>query len=128
MKNPDQYSTTPNGAKAEASPSKDQLPLTRHTPESKIRHPFTLLKDMSRDLKASRELAWRLIIRDISAQYRQTVLGYFWAIFPPLVASLVFVLLRSAKPVGSGNLFAVYRQFPLLCIGHGTFQESSHVE
>jgi lipopolysaccharide transport system permease protein len=111
MKNPDQYSTTPNGAKAEASPSKDQLPLTRHTPESKIRHPFTLLKDMSRDLKASRELAWRLIIRDISAQYRQTVLGYFWAIFPPLVASLVFVLLRSAAVMeieGTGIPYPAY--------------------
>jgi lipopolysaccharide transport system permease protein len=51
---------------------------------------------MSRDLKASRELAWRLLIRDISAQYRQTLLGYFWAVFPPLVTTLVFILLRSS--------------------------------
>ena len=96
MKNPDRHSTTPNGARAEACLSEDQLSLTRHTPESKIRHPFSLWREMFRDLKASRELAWRLIIRDISAQYRQTVLGYFWAVFPPLVTSLVFILLRSS--------------------------------
>jgi lipopolysaccharide transport system permease protein len=51
---------------------------------------------MWRDLKASRELAWRLTVRDISAQYRQTALGYFWAVFPPLVTSLVLILLRSS--------------------------------
>jgi lipopolysaccharide transport system permease protein len=96
MKNPDQTSTSPKGVEAEAYPLENQLPLTRHTPESKVRHPIILLRDMFRDLRASRELAWRLIVRDISAQYRQTVLGYFWAVFPPLVASLVFVLLRSS--------------------------------
>lgn len=73
-----------------------ELPITRHTPGSRLRHPITLLKEMSRDLKASRELAWRLLIRDISAQYRQTLLGYFWAVFPPLVTTLVFILLRSS--------------------------------
>jgi lipopolysaccharide transport system permease protein len=55
---------------------------------------------MWHDLKASRELAWRLLIRDISAQYRQTALGYFWAIFPPLVSSLVFILLKSSTMIG----------------------------
>lgn len=72
------------------------LPITRHTPESKVRHPVVLLKEMFRDLGASRELAWRLVVRDISAQYRQTALGYFWAVFPPLVTSLVLILLRSS--------------------------------
>jgi hypothetical protein len=30
---------------------------------------------MARDLVNSRELAWRLFVRDISAQYRQSILG-----------------------------------------------------
>lgn len=75
------------------------LELTRYTPESRIRHPISLIKEMWHDLKASRELAWRLLIRDISAQYRQTALGYFWAIFPPLVSSMVFILLRSSTMI-----------------------------
>ena len=76
--------------------SETELPITHHTPESKIRHPLVLMKEMFRDLGASRELAWRLVIRDISAQYRQTLLGYFWAVFPPLVTSLVLILLKSS--------------------------------
>jgi lipopolysaccharide transport system permease protein len=76
--------------------SETELPITHHTPESKIRHPLTLMKEMFRDLGASRELAWRLVIRDISAQYRQTLLGYFWAVFPPLVTTLVLILLKSS--------------------------------
>ena len=63
--------------------SEKELPITHHTPESKIRHPLDLMKEMFQDLGASQELAWRLVIRDISAQYRQTALGYFWAVFPP---------------------------------------------
>ena len=75
----------------------NNLPLTRYTAESKLRHPILLFKEMWQDLKSSGELAWRLTVRDISAQYRQTLLGYFWAVFPPLVASLVFILLRSSS-------------------------------
>lgn len=82
-----------------ADPVND-LNVTTYTPESRVRHPISLIKEMWRDLKASRELAWRLIIRDISAQYRQTVLGYFWAVFPPLVTSLVLVLMRGSKMLG----------------------------
>ena len=57
----------------------DKLIEVVYTPESQIRHPLKLLKSMIFDLKASRELAWRLFVRNISALYRQTALGYFWA-------------------------------------------------
>lgn len=76
---------------------KNEFTETRYTPESSLRHPITLLKEMWHDLLNSGELAWRLMVRDIAAQYRQTVLGYFWAVFPPLVASFSFILLNSSK-------------------------------
>jgi lipopolysaccharide transport system permease protein len=72
------------------------LTETLYTPESQLRHPILFLRQMWADLKASRGLAWRLMIRDISAMYRQTALGYFWAVFPPLVTSLVFILLKGS--------------------------------
>lgn len=75
---------------------KAQLPVTVYTPESRMRHPILLIKEMWRDLTSSGELAWRLVVRDISAQYRQTALGYFWAVFPPLVTTVVLILLRSS--------------------------------
>ncbi len=70
-----------------------------YTPESKMRSPVRLLVAMWHDLIASRELAWRLFIRDISAQYRQSYLGIFWAFLPPIATGLVFIILQSKKVV-----------------------------
>jgi lipopolysaccharide transport system permease protein len=70
--------------------------------ESQIQHPVQLLKSMWFDLLASRELAWRLLVRDISAQYRQSFLGIFWAFVPPIVTALglllTWVMYRLAMP------------------------------
>ena len=52
-----------------------------YTAKSEIRHPLQLFQSMGRDLLASRELAWRLLVRDIKAQYRQSILGILWAFF-----------------------------------------------
>jgi lipopolysaccharide transport system permease protein len=73
-----------------------------YTPESLIRHPLILLKEMGRDLLASRELAWRLLVRDISAQYRQSLLGILWAFFPPIIAALGLVMAKNAGAVNIG--------------------------
>ena len=77
-------------------------PLTVYTPESPLRHPAKFVRDMIADLLAARELARRLFIRDLSAQYRNSVLGYFWVFVPPLVASLPFIYLNSAGVVKMG--------------------------
>lgn len=71
------------------------LAVNVYTPESPLRHPGRFLREMFRDLGASRELAWRLFVRDTSAQYRQSMLGYVWAFLPPLVASVPFIFLNS---------------------------------
>ena len=44
-------------------------------PESQMRQPLRLAGSMLRDLAASRELAWRLMVRNLSASYRQTAFG-----------------------------------------------------
>jgi len=74
-----------------------------YTPESRIRHPIQLFRQMGRDLLASRELAWRLLVRDISAQYRQSLLGVFWAFLPPMITAAGLVL---AKDMGAVNVGA----------------------
>jgi len=55
-----------------------------------------MLQDMLRDLLASRELAWRLAVRDISAMYRQSFLGLLWALILPLANTLVWIFLSSS--------------------------------
>ncbi|MBW4633501.1 MAG: ABC transporter permease [Iphinoe sp. HA4291-MV1] len=57
---------------------------------------------MWRDLLASRELAWRLMIRDISAQYRQSFLGVAWAFLPPIVMAAGFTLANDANVINVG--------------------------
>ena len=72
-----------------------ELPLRVYTPNSAIRNPAALVRGLIKDIQSGRELAWRLFVRDLSAQYRQTFLGYIWAFLPPLVASLTFIFLQS---------------------------------
>lgn len=76
---------------------------TFYSPESQIRHPLLLFKLMWRDLLASRELAWRLLIKDISAKYRQSFLGIFWAIIPSIVTAVGFSLAKSGGVVNLGD-------------------------
>jgi lipopolysaccharide transport system permease protein len=66
-----------------------------YTPEPLLQHPWIMLRAIARDVWSGRELAWRLFIRDISAAYRQTILGYAWAFLPPLVAAGTFIFLQS---------------------------------
>jgi len=68
-----------------------------YTPDSLLRRPRFLLRTMWQDLLASRELAWRLMVRDISAQYRQAFLGVAWAFIPPIAMALGFTLAKDAN-------------------------------
>jgi lipopolysaccharide transport system permease protein len=69
---------------------------------------------MLRDLAASRQLAWRLFARDVSAQYRQSALGYLWVFIPPLVASLPFVYLNAQGVVRIGETPVPYAAYAII--------------
>lgn len=73
----------------------NDLHITVYSPESPLRQPALFVRRMFRDLWASRGLAWRLFVRDRSAQFRESILGYVWAFVPPLIASLPFVFLNA---------------------------------
>ena len=92
----------------------DDLPVTIYTPESQLRTPGRLLRLMARDFLAGRELAWRLFIRDISARYRQSILGIFWAFFPPILTGLLFIFLQAKKIVYVGSTDIPYPVFVLV--------------
>lgn len=71
------------------------MKITVYSPDPLLKHPGRLFLEMARDLYAARELAWRLMVRNLSAMYRQTILGYVWAFLPPLFAAGTFIALRS---------------------------------
>ena len=54
---------------------------------------------MLKDLTASKELAKRLFIRDLKAEYRQSVLGILWAFITPLVNALVWIFLSASGAI-----------------------------
>jgi lipopolysaccharide transport system permease protein len=80
-----------------------ELPETVYTPESQARHPMRMLRNMLRDLAAARELGWRLAVRDISALYRQTVLGYLWAFVPALLMGVTLSIASQNKVIDFGE-------------------------
>jgi len=70
--------------------------ITIYTPNSALASPIAMVRDMFRDLAAASELAWRLAVRDISAQYRQAFFGILWAFILPLATTLTWVFLSQA--------------------------------
>jgi lipopolysaccharide transport system permease protein len=90
--------------------------VTIYTSESQVRSPGKLLRSMWRDLRASRELSWRLFVRDLSAQYRQSFFGILWAFVPPIVTSLIFIFLQSRNIVNFGETDIPYPVYVLVSV------------
>lgn len=73
--------------------------VTLYTSGSALSSPALLLRAMLKDLAASRSLAWRLAVRDISAQYRTSYLGYVWAFATPLISTAIWIFLSMSGVV-----------------------------
>lgn len=73
-----------------------ELKITVYTPESSLRNPARMLREMFSDLLASRDLAWQLALRDIRAQYRQTALGLLWAFILPLANTAAWLFIQGS--------------------------------
>lgn len=61
---------------------------------------------MFQELAESRRLIWLLILRDISVRYRQSILGYVWALVPQIATVTVFAFLHSSRvlPIGGTKI------------------------
>lgn len=62
--------------------------------------------DMVHELVEYRELIWRLMVRDISARYRQSILGIFWSFLAPLFIMGIFIMIKNKQilPIGDTAL------------------------
>jgi lipopolysaccharide transport system permease protein len=92
---------------------KKALPKIVYTPGSGLRSPLVMARLMWKDLLASQELAWRLTIRDISAQYRQSLLGVLWAFLPPIATALIFIILNNRNIINIGDTVIPYPAFAM---------------
>jgi lipopolysaccharide transport system permease protein len=71
----------------------------QYSPQSPLQRPRHFFQEMVSDLGASRELAWRLLVHNLRAEYRLSALKYLWLFFPPLATALIWILLRTARIV-----------------------------
>lgn len=84
------------------------LKKTIYTPDSSLASPGRMLREMFTDLVAARELAWRLAVRDIQAQYRQAFLGILWAFILPLTNTFAWIFLNSSGVVKMADTVLPY--------------------
>ena len=103
----------------------NDLSVRVYTPESKLKNPRVLFQSMWHALLESRELAWRLLVRDISAQYRQSILGIVWAFIPPAFLAAGLLMARSANVINIGETDLPYAAYVMLSmVLWQTFTES----
>lgn len=101
-----------------------ELTVCVYDSRSPVRFPLKLFRAMLKDLLASRYLAWRLLIRNTKAQYRQAILGIFWAFIPPVLSTVIFVGLYSQNILHVGEVRTPYPVYVLV----GTLLWQSFVE
>jgi len=86
---------------------------------------------MVRELVRYRELLWQLAWRDIKVKYKQSVVGIGWAIFVPLMQTLIFAMIQRAKimSIDTGNVpyvvFAYVGMVPWTFFQHALTQATT---
>jgi homopolymeric O-antigen transport system permease protein len=109
--------TSANNNDSYSSLTADPLTEVVYTPQSMRDQGWHIWRTMIRRILSSRELIWQLIVRDISVRYRQSVLGYVWAILPPVVAVAIFAFLAGSRTIPISPTSLPYVVYALWSIG-----------
>lgn len=85
-----------------------------YQPDNQIKMGFVpAWSEIVRSLFSSRELIWRLFIRDFLAKYKQSLLGLTWTVLNPLITVGIFVYLNKAGLFNIGKTNIPYAAFAL---------------
>ena len=74
-------------------------------------HLTKILKESLSDIYTSRFLAKQLATRDIKSQYRESLLGIFWAFVTPLSTALVWIFINESGAVSVDDTGVPYPLF-----------------
>jgi lipopolysaccharide transport system permease protein len=85
-----------------------------YTPDQGRGWGLSVWREMGREAILSRELIWRLFMRDFSARYRQSILGILWALILPLIAVGTFVFLNRSGLLNVSDTGVPYPVYVLL--------------
>jgi lipopolysaccharide transport system permease protein len=68
-----------------------------YSPESAVRRPLLVLRDIAISIYQGREMAKRLFLRNIASSYRQTLLGFLWILLPVAIQIATWYFLAEQK-------------------------------
>jgi len=89
--------------------------VKKYIPDKQLQMSFVAVwKEMVLELVRSRELIWRLFLRDFKARYRQSLLGMSWAVINPLITVGVFVFLNRSGVMNIETSDVPYPVYALL--------------
>lgn len=89
----------------------DGIPVTVYQPNERRGGLLWGIRQAREDVSASRHVIVRLFWRDFIAQFRQKILGYFWALLGPLlgIVSFLFLFFIGVLKPGEGEIpYTVY--------------------
>lgn len=75
---------------------------------------FAVWKEMFLTLFQSRELIWRLFLRDFNAKYRQSLFGILWVVLNPLIIVGIFIYLNKSGIFNIASTNIPYPAFALV--------------
>lgn len=92
---------------------KDSSNTVVYSPEPSRRFITSHLRDILGELPQAHELGFRLFKRNLKALYRQSLLGFAWALLPPLATAFLWILLRGSNVVAMPDTGIPYPVFVL---------------
>lgn len=87
------------------------MKVTIYTNKPSMQSPILMVKSMWKDLISSKDLSLQLAVRDIKAQYRQSILGILWAFLLPLANTLIWMYLQGTGIINVGKTEIPYPVF-----------------
>lgn len=91
-----------------------KLNTTIYEPNSQNTSSLFSLTAIIKDIKPAHELAKRLFTRDLKSQYRQSFLGFFWLVTPPLLTAGLWIFLNSTNVINLAKTDIPYPLFVMI--------------
>ena len=88
--------------------------ITIYSADTTDRSVVSHFRDIFNELPEAHELGYRLFKRNIKAMYRQSLLGFAWALFPPLITAALWIFLRGNNVMSFGATDVPYPVFVLV--------------
>ena len=96
-----------------SKPMESKIAVAEYTPRGIRRDGLAGWRLMLIELAESRRLIWLLILRDLSVRYRQSILGYVWAVIPQIATVGVFAFLHASRVLPIGGTRIAYVAYAL---------------